>query len=374
MKLNKIITAIVCLGAFSFSGFSFAEQNQSQNKDQSQELSDLLSNSNQDSGLNEVKKIINEKYPMIQKVSPNFKVSYLSIADIYELDLGEQKAYTNKAVSYLYLKGQVFVSKDGEMLNLTQNPKDFIKNEITVPVDTNKDDVKGSKSSTYQTDSMKVDADQKIHQSLNGDLYLSSLSKSNDITSLKTAAMLEYVGVDGYSPLPETSVDYVKALDLTNAVKLVYGNGKRVMILFADPDCPYCQNFEHTLTTNSNQIDVTVYVLPWALDIHKDAPEKIKFIWSQKDPSVAWKSWMTFAYFHPELIKDGTAWSKWIETTGRKMGEKSTAPTEMTNAFIEKYGLRYSPTIVFPNGEANEGDITIDKLIPYLSISEKITK
>lgn len=368
MKLNKIIAAILCVGTLSFSAYSISATT----NDQTEEFSNMVSSSNAE----QVKSIIANKYPIIEKFNPNFKVAYLQVANIYEIDLGDQKAYTDSNVSYLYLRGQVFVNQDGKMLNLTLNPKDYIKNQIKSPTSNEEQDsnIQGSKSNNPVNNGVKVSENQKTHDTLQNDLYLKSLSQSSDITALKTSAMLEYVGDDGYSPLPKNSVDYIKDIDLTNAIKLVYGNGKRVMIMFADPDCPYCQHFEHTMTENANKIDVTVYVLPWALDIHKNAPEKVKFIWSQKDPSVAWKSWMTFAYLNPDLVKNDTAWQTWIEKTGRKMGEVSNAPTKIAEDFVEKYGLRYTPTVVYPNGAASEGDIDIDKLLSFLSVSENEVK
>src|SRR4051812_4737810 len=46
-------------------------------------------------------------------------------------------------------------------------------------------------------------------------------------------------------------------LPLDMAVKIQRGNGKRVLVMFSDPYCPYCQQFEKTLQGFD---DITIYV------------------------------------------------------------------------------------------------------------------
>jgi hypothetical protein len=46
------------------------------------------------------------------------------------------------------------------------------------------------------------------------------------------------------------------ALPLADAMKEVRGNGSRVLAIFSDPDCPYCQKLETDLRTLTN---VTIY-------------------------------------------------------------------------------------------------------------------
>src|SRR5204862_675142 len=47
------------------------------------------------------------------------------------------------------------------------------------------------------------------------------------------------------------------SLPLAQAIKVQRGNGKRVLVMFSDPHCPYCTKFEQTL----QQIDnITIYV------------------------------------------------------------------------------------------------------------------
>ncbi len=54
-------------------------------------------------------------------------------------------------------------------------------------------------------------------------------------------------------------IDFDK-LPFDRAIKIVKDNGSRRLALFEDPDCPFCQQFEHEL---ANVNDVTLYCFPW---------------------------------------------------------------------------------------------------------------
>jgi thiol:disulfide interchange protein DsbC len=74
------------------------------------------------------------------------------------------------------------------------------------------------------------------------------------------------------------------ALPLDLAVKIQRGNGKRVLAMFSDPYCPYCQQFEKTL----QQIDdVTVYVFMYPI-IRPQNADHSKAVWCSPDRAKAW--------------------------------------------------------------------------------------
>src|SRR3954465_12189583 len=73
-------------------------------------------------------------------------------------------------------------------------------------------------------------------------------------------------------------------LPLDMAVKIQRGNGKRVLVMFSDPYCPYCQQFEKTL----QQIDdVTVYVFMYPI-IRPQNADHSKAVWCSPDRAKAW--------------------------------------------------------------------------------------
>src|SRR5258706_14040103 len=75
-----------------------------------------------------------------------------------------------------------------------------------------------------------------------------------------------------------------ESLPLAQAVKVQRGNGKRVLVMFSDPYCPYCKQFEQTL----QQIDnITVYVFMFPV-IKPDLADHSKAVWCSPDKSKAW--------------------------------------------------------------------------------------
>ncbi len=73
-------------------------------------------------------------------------------------------------------------------------------------------------------------------------------------------------------------------LPLDQAIKTVRGNGRRVMVIFADPRCGFCKQFEQNLYKLT---DVTIYTLLYPV-IAPDSAEISRNIWCSKNPSQAW--------------------------------------------------------------------------------------
>jgi len=82
----------------------------------------------------------------------------------------------------------------------------------------------------------------------------------------------------------------VKTLPLNQAIKHVKGNGKRVMYVFSDPDCPYCHALEEELKKVDN---VTVYLFLYPLkNLHPNAEAMAQKIWCSKDKYSAWENYV----------------------------------------------------------------------------------
>ena len=78
-------------------------------------------------------------------------------------------------------------------------------------------------------------------------------------------------------------------LPLENAVKLVKGNGKRVIAIFEDPNCGYCKRFRQTTLKEAD--NVTVYTFMYNI-LSEDSAVKSKNIWCAPDRNKAWDDWM----------------------------------------------------------------------------------
>lgn len=79
-----------------------------------------------------------------------------------------------------------------------------------------------------------------------------------------------------------------KALPLNLAIKTVRGNGKRELVLFEDPNCPYCKRLHKNL---QGLTDVTIHTFVTTL-ISPDSIRKASAIWCAAQPAQALGAWM----------------------------------------------------------------------------------
>ena len=77
-------------------------------------------------------------------------------------------------------------------------------------------------------------------------------------------------------------------LPLDLAVKVVKGNGKRVLATFEDPNCSYCKKLAKEI---QGLTDVTVYTFVYPI-LSADSQEKAKAIWCAADRNKAWTDYM----------------------------------------------------------------------------------
>jgi thiol:disulfide interchange protein DsbC len=78
-------------------------------------------------------------------------------------------------------------------------------------------------------------------------------------------------------------------LPLESALKTVKGDGKRMLVLFEDPNCGYCKQFRKT--TLKDLDNVTVYTFMYNI-LSEDSAIKSRNIWCSPDRNKAWDDWM----------------------------------------------------------------------------------
>lgn len=88
-------------------------------------------------------------------------------------------------------------------------------------------------------------------------------------------------------------------LDLNDSFKIVRGNGKRHMAVFADPNCPFCKRYEKELKA-IDDVTVHVFLVPM---LSNDSVTKSVNIWCAKDKGKAWLGWMTENVQPPQASK-----------------------------------------------------------------------
>jgi thiol:disulfide interchange protein DsbC len=136
-------------------------------------------------------------------------------------------------------------------------------------------------------------------------------------------------------------------LPLDAAVKTVRGNGKRMLAVFSDPNCPYCKRFEKDLAKVDN---VTVYTFLYPI-LSQDSNDKSKGVWCSADKSKAWN----------DLMLNGTV----------PAAARCDTPIEKNLELGRKYRVSGTPTLFFTNGERVPGAIQQEQLEKLLADNTK---
>jgi len=136
-------------------------------------------------------------------------------------------------------------------------------------------------------------------------------------------------------------------LPLEGAFKTVRGNGKRLLAVFSDPNCPYCKRFEKDLAKLS---DVTIYTFLYPI-LSQDSTDKSKAVWCSPDKSKAWN----------DLMLSGTV----------PAPARCDTPIEKNLAFARKTNITGTPTLFFANGERVPGAVPQEQLEKLLAQNSK---
>lgn len=141
------------------------------------------------------------------------------------------------------------------------------------------------------------------------------------------------------------SADFDK-LPLQDAVVTVKGDGSRKLVVFSDPDCPYCKQLENTLATVQN---VTVYTFMMPLQqLHPQAKAKAVGVWCSNNRAKAWDDLM-----RKNQVPVGNC----------------DHPIDRNIALAESMGINGTPTIIFQDGSMLPGAPNAAKLEQMLSKS-----
>lgn len=141
-------------------------------------------------------------------------------------------------------------------------------------------------------------------------------------------------------------IDFV-ALPLQDALKEVRGNGARTLVLFSDPDCPYCRRLEAQIEALG---DVTLYtfLMPIA-SLHPQARAKAIAVWCADHPLAAWQALMR---------KDEAAPAR-----------DCPHPVDRNVALAERLGITGTPTLVAADGRMLAGAAGLAQIEAWLERS-----
>jgi len=145
-----------------------------------------------------------------------------------------------------------------------------------------------------------------------------------------------------------TAVDFRK-LPLQDAVVWKRGNGRRRIVVFADPNCGYCKHLESNLSTVT---DITVYTFLVPV-LGGDSPQLSRAIWCARDNGKVWRNWMLNASAPPAAAT-----------------RCDSSVLERNLALGNKHGLSGTPMVVFENNDRVPGIMStaeIEKKLAALS-------
>jgi thiol:disulfide interchange protein DsbC len=123
------------------------------------------------------------------------------------------------------------------------------------------------------------------------------------------------------------------------AVKVQRGSGKRSLVVFSDPYCPACKQFEKVLATID---DITIHYFMYPV-IRPELSEHSRAVWCAPDRSKAWI----------DLALHGKALSG---------GARCDAPIGKVLDLGARLGVRSTPTMFLASGERVRGGMSAAQL------------
>lgn len=154
------------------------------------------------------------------------------------------------------------------------------------------------------------------------------------IIDAKTSTNLTKLRIDDLSKIKFADLPFESAL------KMVKGDGKRVMAIFEDPNCGYCKRFRKTLQDMDN---ITVYTFMYNI-LSEDSVVKSKNIWCSADKNKAWDEWMLAGKAAPAAPAN------------------CVTPNEKITALGQKFHITGTPTIFFADGSRLPGAVDVKAL------------
>lgn len=129
-------------------------------------------------------------------------------------------------------------------------------------------------------------------------------------------------------------------LPLARAIKLVHGDGKRVLVTFEDPNCGYCKRLAKELAKLDN---LTIYTFLYPI-LSEDSVHKSRQIWCSADRAKAWNEWM-------------------VEGKQPSAKEDCDVSAIVKNRdFGHKHSITGTPTLFFADGERVPGAMSLERI------------
>lgn len=141
-----------------------------------------------------------------------------------------------------------------------------------------------------------------------------------------------------------TRIDFA-SLPLADALHEVRGNGARTLVIFSDPDCPYCKKLEAEIANLTN-VTIHTFLMPIA-SLHPQAEAKAISVWCAPNRIEAW---------HALMRRD------------RAVPAKTCAhPIARNIALAERLGISGTPTLIASDGRVLAGAASLREIEDWLA-------
>lgn len=137
-----------------------------------------------------------------------------------------------------------------------------------------------------------------------------------------------------------TAIDFEKDLRPEFALKKVYGNGKRKIAIFEDPNCGYCKSFRRNAVSKLEDTTVYTYVVPV---LSQDSVVKARQILCSANPQVMLDQWM-------------------LNNNPPTGPGDCGAPVDGLKALAKALRVTGTPTVIFEDGTRASGAVTATDL------------
>ena len=150
--------------------------------------------------------------------------------------------------------------------------------------------------------------------------------------------------------LQKTTVIDPKKVPLQHSLVLGNPNSSKRIIVFTDPDCPYCRTLHAELIKLEQQVpDLAIHIMLYPLPMHPKAYDKSRFLVASKDMLLLNKA------FKGEDIPSPLA-------------EEGKAEIEAIIGFANQQGMTGTPAMIMPDGTLVVGVRDVNALKKYLAV------
>lgn len=184
-----------------------------------------------------------------------------------------------------------------------------------------------------------------------GIIYIDFAKKKIMQGVIVNVASMEAVAAHAKEPPQLQKMEIIdhKQIPFQYAIVIGNPNASRRLVVFTDPDCPYCRVLHAELLKLEKSLpDVAIYIMLNPLPSHPKAYDKSRILVVTRD-----KALLNKAFEGSDLPKP--------------KGNEGKAEIEAIVSFAQKHGISGTPTMVLPNGAVVTGARDLESLKKLLA-------